>query len=298
MGSERFVVGLVGAGIGTSASPALHEAEADALGLRYAYQVLDLDDLGLAAEEIGELLEAARRMGFRGLNITHPCKQLVVDYLDELSPEAVAVGAVNTVVFSNGRTFGHNTDIFGFEQSFNLGLPNAARKRIVVLGAGGAGAAVAYVALALGGSELTVIDLDLDRSADLARRLALRFGPGSIRVDAIDKLPQRMAACDGLIHATPTGMRDYPGMPFSPDLLRRELWVADVVYRPLETELLRQASELGCRTLDGGGMAVFQAFASLSLFTGVAPDAARMMRHFDRTFRESGVADGVHAPVS
>lgn len=289
--SERFVVGLVGAGIGTSASPSLHEAEADALGLRYAYQVIDLDEIGMTGDDIGYLLEAARRMGFRGLNITHPCKQLVLDYLDELSPEAVAIGAVNTVVFSEGRTVGHNTDSFGFLQSFNLALSEVARERVVVVGAGGAGAAVAYAVLSLGGSELAIVDLDLDRARALAERLGARFGGDRVRAVGIDRLAEALAVSDGFIHATPTGMRDYPGVPFSTDLLRRELWVADVVYRPLETELLREANELGCRTLDGGAMAVFQAFGSLRLFTGLTPDAARMLSHFDRTFRLPALVD-------
>lgn len=292
MGSERVVVGLVGAGIGSSASPALHEREADLLGLRYAYQTIDIDPLGLAPEAVGELLAAARQLGFRGLNITHPCKQHVVDHLDELSPEAEAVRAVNTVVLTHGRTIGHNTDILGFRRSFELGLPDVARERIVVLGAGGAGAAVAYVALDLGAGEVAIVDLDATRASELAGRLAGRFGAARVRAVAAGELAAALAEADGLIHATPTGMLEHPGMPFSPDLLRRDLWVADVVYRPLETELLRQAAAVGCRTLDGGGMAVFQAYGSFRLFTGIEPNAARMLAHFDAVFREPVVTDG------
>jgi shikimate dehydrogenase-like protein len=107
---ERFLVGLIGADIGTSMSPALHEREADRHGLRYLYEVVDLTTLRLAAADVGELVTAAQRLAFRGLNITHPCKQEVLKYLDDLSPEAAELGAVNTVVFDRGRSTGYNTD--------------------------------------------------------------------------------------------------------------------------------------------------------------------------------------------
>jgi hypothetical protein len=102
--ADRYLVGLIGSGIGSSISPALHEREADRQGVRYLYQVIDLDDFGLAPGDMGELLAAARRFGFRGLNITHPCKLEVVKYLDDLAPEAAGLGAVNTVVFDGGGT--------------------------------------------------------------------------------------------------------------------------------------------------------------------------------------------------
>ncbi|MGH3049078.1 MAG: saccharopine dehydrogenase NADP-binding domain-containing protein, partial [Gaiellaceae bacterium] len=169
---------------------------------------------------------------------------------------------------------------------------------IVVIGAGGAGAAVAHVALTLGAQRVTIVDLDDDRAATLAARLGAHFDPSRVEVAEGDQLADRLAASDGVIHATPTGMADHPGMPFSPDLLRRDLWVADVVYRPLETELLRQARELGCPTLDGGAMAVFQAVGSFRLFTGLEPDPARMLLHFDRAFRTAAeAAEPPPAPV-
>src|SRR5438874_8557742 len=115
---ERYLVGLVGSGIATSVTPALHEREADRLGFRYLYQLLDLDQLDLEPDAIGFLLAGARRLGFRGLNVTHPCKQVVLGHLDELSAEAATVRAVNTIVFEGGRAIGHNTDMFGFEQGF------------------------------------------------------------------------------------------------------------------------------------------------------------------------------------
>ncbi|MEU1623054.1 shikimate dehydrogenase [Streptomyces sp. NPDC005722] len=289
MPQDSYLVGLIGSGIGPSLSPALHQREADRQGLRYLYRLLDLDTLGIRPAAVGAIVRAARDTGYDGLNITHPCKQLVVDHLDALSPQAQALGAVNTVVFENGRTTGHNTDVTGFAASFAIGLPDAAMERVVQLGAGGAGAAVAHALLTLGTERLTVVDALADRAAHLAASLNRHFGPSRAIAAAPGALPALMASADGLVHATPTGMATHPGMPLPARLLRQALWVAEVVYRPLETELLRTARALGCLTLDGGGMAVFQAADAFRLFTGREPDTARMLA--DITELATGTAD-------
>jgi shikimate dehydrogenase len=203
---------------------------------------------------------------------------LVLPLLHELSPDADALGAVNTVVLREGRRIGHNTDWYGFAESFRRGLPGVARDRVVQLGAGGAGSAVAHAALTVGVHHLTIIDIDPARAATVAAGLNGRFG--AERATAGTDLAAAVAAADGLINATPMGMAKYPGLPLPAALLRPALWVAEIVYFPLETELLRIARALGCRTLDGGGMAVFQAVEAFRLFTGIAPDAERMRRHF------------------
>jgi shikimate dehydrogenase len=273
-----FLCGLIGAGIGASRTPAMHEREADEQGLRYVYQLIDLDRLGLGVEALPELLTAAKRMGFAGLNVTYPCKQAILPLLDELSEDARALNAVNTVVIRDGRLIGHNTDWSGFAEGFRRGLPDARLDRVVQLGAGGAGAAVAHAMLALGAKRLAVFDVEPARSAELAASLAERFGGGRA-VGGTDLLAA-MAEADGLVHCTPTGMAKRPGLPLDAGLLDRRHWVAEIVYFPLETELLRVARAKGCRTLDGGGMAVFQAAGAFRLFTGVEPDAERMRRHF------------------
>jgi len=274
---DSFLVGLIGAGVGPSLSPALHEREADRQGLRYLYRLIDIDVLGAPPEAVGDLVRAARDLGFDGLNITHPCKQLVIEHLDALAPQAQALGAVNTVVFENGRTTGHNTDVTGFAASFARGLPDVPLERVVQLGAGGAGAAVAHATLTLGAEQVTVVDALADRAVDLAAALNRHFGEGRAAAATPDRLEQLLSEADGIVHATPTGMAAHPGLPFPAELLRPELWVAEVVYRPLETELLRTARALGCATLDGGGMAVFQAADAFRLFTGREPDTARML---------------------
>ena len=257
-------MGLIGTGIGTSLSPALHEREAAELDLDYAYRLIEVED-----RDAGALLRDARRTGFRGLNVTHPCKQAVVPHLDALSDDAAALQAVNTVVFEDGRATGHNTDTTGFAENFARGLPGAELDHVVLLGAGGAGAAVGLAALRLGAGRLTIVDVDRERAETCARRLGAEAGT-----------VESVAGADGLIHATPTGMEGHPGLPLDEALLHPGLWVAEVVYRPLETELLQRAREIGCRTLDGGGMAVFQAADSFELFTGVEPDRDRMLRHY------------------
>jgi len=276
--STTYLTGLIGKGIGRSKSPALHQQEADALGLRCLYQLLDLTVLGLSVADLPRLLSSAELTGFAGVNITHPCKQAVIPLLHELSEEARAIGAVNTVKFANGKRHGFNTDAQGFAESFQRGLPDAARDRVVQIGAGGAGAATAYAMLKLGVGALSVFDVDVGRAAALADNLGRIFGAG--RIGVARDLPVALATADGLVQATPVGTREHPGLPLSERLLRPDLWVAEIVYFPLETLLLRTARAMGCRTLDGGGMAVFQAAAAFEIFTGLEADRERMLRHF------------------
>jgi shikimate dehydrogenase len=276
---RRYLVGLVGARIGTSMSPALHERAADRLGVRYLYQLIDIEDLGLSPDDLGDLLAAARRLGFRGLNVTHPCKQEVVKHLDELTPEAAALGAVNTVVFQDGRAIGHNTDRYGFGAGLARALPNAPLGRVLQIGTGGAGAAVAAAMVRAGTARLLLADADPERARALADRLG-RNGPTRLEVVAMNAVPGLLADIDGLINATPVGMEGHPGVPVDPAGLRERTWVADVVYRPLETELIRSARLRGCPVAPGGGMVVFQAAEAFRLFTGHRPDGERMYGDF------------------
>ncbi|MBA4361345.1 MAG: shikimate dehydrogenase [Pseudomonas sp.] len=276
--NNAVLAGLVGAGIQASRTPALHEHEGDAQGLRYLYRLIDLDQLKLDSSALPDLLMAAERMNFTGLNITFPCKQAIIPLLDELSPEARGIGAVNTVVLKDGKRIGHNTDCLGFAEGFRRGLKDVARERVVQMGAGGAGAAVAHALLSEGVQLLSIFDVEISRAQSLADNLNQHFGAG--RAVAGHDLPSTLGQADGLVNTTPMGMKKLPGMPVPVELLRAELWVAEIVYFPLETELLRNARALGCRTLDGGNMAVFQAVKAFELFSGVVPDAQRMLAHF------------------
>jgi shikimate dehydrogenase len=265
-----FLVGLIGSGIAASRTPPMHEAAADAAGIRYIYKKIDMTELNLGVEALPDLLTAAKRMGFDGLNITHPCKQAILPLLDELSPDAQALGAVNTVVIRDGRMIGHNTDWFGFAENFRRNMQGAPLNQVVQFGAGGAGAAVAFALMKLGVQELTIIDVDPAKARGVADGLSARFVEARVKVG--DDVAAAIAGANGVVNATPIGMDKYPGTPLPVALLRPDLWVAEIVYFPLETTLLRAARALGCRTVDGGGMAIFQGTEAFRLFTGIPPD--------------------------
>ena len=273
-------MGLIGAGIQRSRAPALIETEAQAHGLRSVYKLIDLDELQMGIEALPELVLAARRMGFDGLNITYPCKQAVIPLLDDVAEEARVIGAVNAVVHRDGRLVGYNTDGAGWGWGFRRALPQARLDRVVLLGAGGAGSAVADAVLRLGAKTLVVVDVMTSRAAALARQLNDVHGAG--RASAEADIASALQRADGLIQATPVGMEKQSGMPFPEKLLRRELWISEIVYVPLETPLLKAARRAGCATMDGGHMNVGQAVRNFKLFTGLDADVARMDAHFRR----------------
>ncbi len=273
----KLLVGLIGAGIQRSLTPAMQEEEARHHGLRLHYQLIDLDRTPGAAQQLPALLASARTMGFAGLNITYPCKQAVLPLLDALSPEAEAMGAVNTVVIRDGRMVGHNTDGSGWAWGLQRSLPQADLGCVVLLGAGGAGSAIADAVLRLGAAQLRVVDTDMARAGALADALSTRFGG---RVSAHADVAPALKGATGLIHATPTGMDKLPGMPIPAELLRPTLWVSEIVYFPIATALLQAARAAGCATMDGGAMAVGQAVGAFELFTGLRADPERMGRHF------------------
>ena len=263
---KKLLLGLIGAGIQRSLAPALQEEEGRHHGLRIHYQLIDAGN-----DALPTLIGAARIMGFAGLNITFPCKQAVIPLLDDLSEEARTIGAVNTIVRDGERLVGHNTDGSGWSWGFRRALPNADLSRVVLLGAGGAGSACADAVLRLGAKDLVIYDRDAKRAAELAHRLGAR---------AMQDLPTALDGASGLIHATPTGMSNFPGLPFAEDLLRPSMWVSEIVYVPLETPLLKAARRIGCPAVDGGHMNVGQAVRGFKLFTGLDADAARMDAHF------------------
>jgi shikimate dehydrogenase len=275
---ERLLCGLIGAGIQRSLSPALQEEEARQHGLRLHYQLIDI--AGAPAQSLPTLIAAARVMKFAGLNVTYPCKQAVIALLDELSEEARVIGAVNTIVRAGERLVGHNTDGSGWSWGFRQALPKAKLDRVALLGAGGAGSAVADAVLRLGAKRLVVVDREPARAKALAEHMSAVHGAGRATAEADTRAALERA--DGLIQATPVGMPQHPGMPLEEKWLRRELWVSEIVYVPLETELLRAARRAGCATMDGGHMNVGQAARAFRLFTGKDADVARMNAHFRR----------------
>ena len=270
--------GLIGSGIQQSSSPSIHVEEGKALGLHVCYELFDFDLIPGGAAHLGALLDKVERSGFCGVNVTYPSKQAVIPLLHELSPEARALHSVNTVLFKDGKRIGHNTDWWGFAQSFKRDMSDVQIDDIVLVGAGGAGAAVGYAMLKMGSKRLIIRDTDVSRAIALSSRLRELFYSRDIRV--CHDLPTALANSHGLVHATPTGMRKHPGLPVPADFLYPPLWIAEIVYVPLITQLLAIARLQGCRTLDGGGMAVYQAALAFKHFFQVEPDVPRMMRRF------------------
>jgi shikimate dehydrogenase len=284
--SRRYRVALLGNGIRPSLSPALHMQEARHLGLDYEYRIVDLIDQ--SDVDLGAELRRLEDAGFDAANVTHPFKQSVLDHVDSLSPTVGRVGSANLVLLGGGHRTAHNTDCTGFRAALEEFLGerasgDRARGSVLQIGAGGAGLATASALIDMGFDEIVVHDVVPAAVEAMLRRFAnpdrLRGSGGSLD----DWLPR----IDGVVHVTPVGMAEHPGVAFDVDRLGPDAWVAEVVYRPLETELVRRSRARGLATLDGGGMAVGQAVESLRLITGLEPDVTRMHAHFNRL-----VADG------
>lgn len=276
--SAKFRVGLIGEGITESLTPAMHMREAARRGIAYEYHVLDLAPASAEASDLGAYLRELRDAGYAAVNVTHPFKQRIIPRLDALSEAAATIDAVNLVLI--GEQFaGENTDWSGFEWAIATGLPSSAFGLVAQVGAGGAGSATAYALLRHGAAHVAVFDVDVARARRLASRYTPLFPWQRIRAEPLGALPDVLAHADGVVHATPVGMARHPGTAFDVDLLAPHAWLAEIVYRPIETELVRAARARGHRVLDGSRMAVGQAVDSFRLITSVEPDAERMGNH-------------------
>jgi len=285
--TNSYRVGLIGLGLDLSLSSVLHETEAEALGLDYTYEVFD-GDRDPAYNDIGAVLASVRDSGYRGVNITHPFKQTATEFVTEMSDDARVLGAVNAVVFDGPRSIGHNTDWYGFARSIELNLRGVPRRTVVQFGAGGAGVAVAHALLRSGVERLVLVDVDDGRAREVARSLGSAHGTAAIVAGSKDESERWMAEADGVGNATPVGMPTHPGSAVPLELLRPGLWVHDIVYMPLETRLMAAARGMGCLTVGGGYMLVFQAAEGFRLFTGVTPDSERMLAHLERIIADGG----------
>jgi shikimate dehydrogenase len=278
---RSWLAGLIGHGVGPSLTPELHEREAQRQGLRYVYKVVEQPAGPLDTPRLERLLAGAIELGFDGLNVTHPLKQAMVPLVDERDAAVESIGALNTVLIRGGRTTGHNTDVTGFRQAFELGLSDVDRDRVVLIGAGGAGTAVAHALVQVGVKQLHVVDPDHKRAEALRRSLGAM--PIDVELAPVSRtgLSAALAKSSGLVNASPMGMASHPGSPVPDDLLRPDLWLADIVYRPIDTPLLTAAREAGCTVLNGAGMAVHQAADAFELITGRVADRTAMTRDFD-----------------
>lgn len=286
MSQQTIRVGLIGSTIGASLTPAMHMQEGRVQGFDYDYCLFDLDNQKDGPGALSRLIDEAERAGFDGLNITHPCKQAVLALLDRLDPDVETIGACNTVLFRSGMRIGCNTDWWGYRQALERDFSGVGLDRVLQIGAGGAGSAVAYALLDAGALHLVLTDVARDRAETLAARYGVMFGKD--RVSVVGDPAETIASVDGVVQTSPVGSHGHPGLPIDPSLLRPGQWVSDVIYFPRRTRLVEAAHAQGLLTAGGGGMAVFQAVRAFELFCGRAADANRMSAHFNRL---AGYAD-------
>lgn len=259
------LVGVFGSPITHTASPAMHNAAFAALNMNWVYIAAHVEPVHLRNALIG-----IRDMNFRGVNLTVPHKILALDLMDEIDPEARQLGAVNTVVVADGRLVGHNTDGYGFtkaiQEDFNLTL---AGKRIVILGAGGAGRALAVQCLREGAAAVIVANRTPGKTTGIPCQ-SIPLEPATV-ADAL-------CQADLLVNATSVGLKDDDTLGLPASAFRRELCVYDTIYRPAETQLLRQAAAAGARTSNGLSMLLHQGARSFEIWTGRKPPLAVMRR--------------------
>ena len=271
--SKKLLTGLIGAPIAHSASPAMHERAAEALGLRGHYQLIEV--AGADAAGLAMMLEGVRRLGFAGVNVTFPYKEAVVPLLDELAPAAATMAAVNTVVAREGRLIGHNTDTTGFARAV-APLLAPSGNAVAVIGTGGVGKAIAFALASLKVTDLRIFDSEPARAEKLAALLA-KHGGARVATSVEDAL----RGATGLVNGTPVGMLPNRDTPVPTSLLRENLWVGDAVYSPLITPLLAAAQAKGARIMTGRELAIYQAADAFELFTGLAPSTEIMGEAFD-----------------
>ena len=269
---------VIGQPIEYSLSPAMHRAAFQALSINACYTAFDV-----APERLGEVVQAMRTLDFRGFNVTIPHKQAVIDLLDECTPAALRIGAVNTVYVRDGVWIGDNTDGAGYLSSLSRDLKFDARgKRAVILGAGGAARGVADALLGAGIDELWLLNRHRDRAETLARELS-HYHAGAITAGTVADWPKDRV--DLLVNTTPVGMEGHLGgeLPIPEVVLHEQMTVSDIVYRPLNTPLLEAARRAGAKTHGGLGMLVEQGALALARWFGVMPpvdvmrDAARAL---------------------
>ena len=271
--SKKLLTGLIGAPIAHSASPAMHERAAEALGLRGHYQLIEV--AGADAAGLAMMLEGVPRLGFAGVNVTFPYKEAVVPLLDELAPAAATMAAVNTVVARDGRLIGHNTDTTGFARAV-APLLAPSGNAVAVIGTGGVGKAIAFALASLKVTDLRIFDSEPARAEKLAALLA-KHGGARVATSVEDAL----RGATGLVNGTPVGMLPNRDTPVPTSLLRENLWVGDAVYSPLITPLLAAAQAKGARIMTGRELAIYQAADAFELFTGLAPSTEVMGEAFD-----------------
>ena len=264
---------LIGSPVGHSGSPAMYNFSFQHHGLDYAYMAFDIKE-----DQVSAALDAMRLLKMRGGNVTMPCKTEAAKHMDELSPAARIIGAVNTIVNEDGKLVGHITDGVGFVRNLHEHGVDVAGKKLVILGAGGAATAVQVQCALEGAKAISIFNADdpfLARAHSTAEKLKTEMPECDVQVfclDGQDQLKKEVESADILVNATLVGMKPHDDQSLITDMsiFRPDLVVADVVYNPMETKLMREAKEAGCEKVIGGsGMLLWQGAAAFKLFTGL-----------------------------
>jgi len=274
--TKRVLLGLIGTPIAHSAAPAMHEAAARAAGFELHYHLIEVAGAGRA--DLVAMLDGVRRMGFSGINVTYPYKEAVVPLLDALSPEARAMGAVNTVVARDGVLTGHNTDATGFATAYRALGRSDGEAPVAIIGTGGVGKAIGFALAGCGVSHLRLYDSDRSKAQALADQIGERAG-----VTICGSVEAAVSGAAGLVNGTPVGMLPNRDSPIPADLIRKSQWVADAVYHPLWTPLLKAAQKAGAMVMTGRELSINQAVDAFALFTGVQAPEGAIADAFDRS---------------
>lgn len=265
------LLGLIGSPVGHSGSPAMYNYCFEKLGLDYAYLAFDIK-----VDEVEKAIEAIKTFRMRGCNVTMPCKNETVKYMDELSPAARIIGAVNTIVNEDGRLIGHITDGKGFVDNLRDHGVEIASKKIIVCGGGGAAAAIQVQCALEGAREISVFNIKdafFERTLQLAEKIRQEKPECIVNVydiADIEKMREEIASSDILANATIVGMKPMDNESVVKDVTMYHpgLVVVDAVYNPKETKMLREAKAAGCTCIDGQGMLVWQGAEAFKLYTG------------------------------
>ncbi|MDI3281258.1 MAG: shikimate dehydrogenase [Bacillota bacterium] len=274
-GASTGLVALLGDPVAHSISPAMQNAAFRTAGLDLVYLAFRVP-----AEELGAAVAGLRALGAVGANVTVPHKVAVLQWLDELSPEARLLGAVNTVVREKGRLVGHNTDAYGFRRALEEGLGRLPRTAVIA-GAGGAARAAALELARAGAARLTVVNRTPERGQALVEEVRRHF-PGC-RAEALPlgvEMAEALRGAELLVNATSVGMWPHSEEPplLDPDWLPPGLVVCDLVYNPRETALIRAARARGLPTVTGEQMLLYQGARAFELWTGQPAPVEEMRR--------------------
>ena len=265
------LLALLGSPVGHSGSPAMYNYSFEKLGLDYAYVAFDVKE-----DEMEQAIDAMRLFKMRGCNVTMPGKNIAVKFMDELSPAAELIGAVNTIVNDDGKLTGHNTDGIGFVQNLRENGVEVKGKKITIAGGGGAATAMQVQCALDGAREITIFnkkDAFFERTLNTAEKIRKAVDGIVVNVYDIDdvaKMTEEILSSDIFANATIVGMKPLDDQSVVKDLsaFHKELVVCDAVYNPIETRLLREAKEAGCKCVGGKGMLLWQGVAAFKLYTG------------------------------